>query len=757
MFAIMGLSPGEVPVHRFRRLLAALLLALAFAWTPGRPQAAHGVDRKRPVTALVLSGGGARGAAHVGVLRVLEELQVPVDLVVGTSMGAVVGGFYASGLPPERIEQDLLSVDWRELFNDRPYRKHIPFRRKQDDADPFFDFEMGIKKGLHFQSGLIAGQKLGFLLQTSTLHTAGLEAFDDLPLPFRAVATDLRTGKVVPLEHGDLGTAVRASMAVPAVFTPVEIDGRMLVDGGVVRNIPVDVAHQLGAERIIAVDVTTKLDDLSKMSMFSVASQSIAIYSEGNEREQLALLGEGDLSITPDLQGITSSSFEEKKLREAIQRGVDAARQSANRLRGFSVSDREFEAYLSRQRRDPLKLAVDRTIDRIRVEGHRRVAARQIVARIRTLPGEELDLERLQRDLERIYEIGEFQHVAFRLERPGGQTELVIDVEEKYWGPNYLRFGLALSSNFEGSGEFATLAQILRTQINGRGAEWKNRVSIGSQDRLLSEYYQPLDYRGFFFVAPSLEYIDTEVSALSAGNELERVRIDFLAGRLDVGMQFGNVGELRVGATRGSAHVDVLTLSTVPPMDFEIGGWTSSLAIDRLDNANFPRAGSVLDAELFFSRESLGADTDYDTLGLFLLGAQSYGKNTLLGWVDAQSNLGSEITFFERVELGGFLNLSGADPGTLLGNVGGTLAAVYYREVSRMLPTVGRGIYVGGSLEAGGAWERSADARLSDTTLAGSLFLGADTKFGPLYLGYGRTEDGDDAFYFFLGRLFSQR
>jgi NTE family protein len=719
-------------------------------------EAARSGPVSRPVTALVLSGGGARGAAHIGVLQVLEELRVPVDLVVGTSMGSLVGGLYSSGYSPQAIETSLTGLDWRQVLNDRPPRKNIPFRRKQDNGLPLFDFEMGISRGLQLQSGLISGQNLGFVLQALTLHTASLERFDELRLPYRAVATDLRTGEVVVLDGGNLAVAIQASMAVPAVLAPVEIDGRVLVDGAMVRNLPVDVARGLGAERIIAVDISSPLDDLSDLSMSAIAAQSLAIYGEENVREQRALLGDGDLLITPDLEGLTAGDFESDRLRRAIEQGSRATRLARDRLADFAVSAAAFELFMGRQRADVGAMAVEMKIDLIRVEGQSRVDARQILARLRTRTGKDLDLAALQEDLERIYEIGEFQRVAFRLERGSEGTTLVIAVEEKSWGPYYLRFGLALQSNFEGRGEFSALAQVTRTQLNSRGAEWQNRVSVGSVDQLASELYQPLGHRGFLFVAPAVEVFGTEVSAPSPEGELERVHIAFTSASLDLGVQFRNVGELRVGAVRTSGDVDILTESAVEPFRFKLGGWRSSLTIDRFDNADFPRHGSSLEARLFLSRQAMGADTDYDQLDIFLSGAFSFGRNTILGWVDAASNLDSEIPFFERFQLGGFLNVSGLDPGTVEGNLGGVMTAVYARELA-LLPTgLGDGVYVGGSIEAGGAWETDSEASLSDLIWAGSVFVGADTRFGPLYLGYGQTEVGDSSFYLFLGRLFTQ-
>jgi NTE family protein len=276
-------------------------------------------------------------------------------------------------------------------------------------------------------------------------------------------------------------------------------------------------------------------------------------------------------------------------------------------------------------------------------------------------------------------------------------------------------------------------------------------------DRLFSELYQPLDYKGFFFAAASATYFESEVDGLSPEGELERVRLDFSSVAADLGVQFRNVGQLRFGVVRGSGKADVLTQSDIDRIDFEIGALQTNLVIDRFDNANFPRAGGALQTGLTLSRESLGADQNYDRLTFYAGSAHSRAKNTILAFLDGASNLGTDLPFYENVDLGGFLNLSGLDPGEVSGNLGGVVAALYYRQIARMAPTLGKDVYLGGSIEAGGAWESSSEVTASELTWAGSIFVGADTRFGPLYLGYGRAEGGEDAFYFFLGQLFTAR
>ncbi len=713
----------------------------------------------RPATALVLSGGGARGFAHLGVLRVLEELHVPVDCVVGTSMGSFLGGLYASGYSVSEMEAELLAVDWRDVFTERPPRQNVPFRRKQDDGLPLIDFEMAIADGLQFQAGLISGQKLGVLLQSLTFHAATVERFDELPLPFRAVATDLQTGEPVAIGHGNLGTAMRASMAVPSILAPVEVEGRSLVDGGMVMNLPVNLALEMGAERILAVDVSSPLGDLSKYSVFGVAAQSLSIYGQGNVRLQIELLVDQDVLIVPGLDGITAGSFDLQDLRRAIASGENAARSASQRLAEFSVSERDYQRFLVRQRRDVDRLVVDRTVDRVRIVGNERVSTRQIRARLETRAGEPLELPRLRRDLSRVYEVGEFQQVAFRLvDESDDSATLEIRVEEKPWGPNYLRFGLALESNLRGRGHFSALAQLTKSQLNALGGEWKTRISVGSVDGLFTELYQPLGPRGIGFAALAVDYFDTETSALSAEGELGLIELEVAKVSLDVGIQFSHFGEFRLGALVGRGDVDVLT--DTGSFGFELGGWRTALALDRLDNANFPKQGGALFVEAFFSREALGADIDYDKLDLFAIRAASFGqerKNSLVGWFDGTTNFDTDAPFFDGSELGGLLSLSGLDPGSLRDDTGGVLSTLFFRQIAPLPQAFGSALYLGGSVEAGGVWPSLSDVDVSDLSWAGSLLVGADTKLGPLYLAYGRAEGGQDAFYFFLGRLFSGR
>ncbi|HXV78070.1 MAG TPA: patatin-like phospholipase family protein [Candidatus Polarisedimenticolaceae bacterium] len=739
--------------HTVVVLLASLTATVAPYPADCQTEAAVGSDARRPYTVLVLSGGGARGMAHIGVLEVLEQHQVPFDAIVGTSMGAVVGGLYASGVSPGEMRTQLEQIDWIDAFDDEPPRRVRPFRRKEDDNIPLFKLELGFnERGFQSPSGLIAGQKLNFYLRAMLLRSAAVDSFDELPVPFRAIATDLDTGEMAVLDRGDLPKAIRASMAFPVMFTPVEYDGRLLIDGGVVRNLAVDVALEMGAEVVIAVDVGSTIDSLKteSPSAFNVLRRTQSIQSKEGRGEQLRLLREQDLLIGPQLDGIvTFADFE--KIDEAVACGRAAAQEQEQRLRELADPD-EFERFLARQRSGASPGAIP--IEAIEVRGVERVPRTRILRRILSRPGQPLDLATLQEDLKRVYLIGEFETVEFHLERLGSEGyQLVIDAREKSWGPWYLRGGLGLESNFDGVGSFRANALLRRAEVNRLGAEWRTLLSIGDVEMVETDLYQPLSQAGTWFVDPSLLYVADGEETLNVDGTA--IVLDTLRGEieLDLGVALGQWGQLRVGALTGRSHNSAI-VAGVEDLDERLGAVRLRFPLDTLDNAYFPRHGTQFILDQRISRQGLGADRDYERLLFEGVTAGSFGPNTLLGKLRIGTDYDSDLPFYDDFRLGGFLDMSGLTRGQLLGNELGFLALVYYRKLNRSPGAFGMNYYLGASLEAGSVWEQQQAVTLSDLEPAGSIFVGAETLFGPIYLAYGQTSGTRGTFYFFLGRLF---
>ncbi len=686
----------------------------------------------------------------------MEELRVPVDYVVGTSMGSIVGGLYCAGLSPEEMESMLTQIDWESAFRNSPERRRISFRRKEDDDLALFPFEIGVgKRGMHTKAGITAASKIAFILRGLTLHAAGVQDFDRLRLPYRAVAADLRNGEAVILDHGDLARAMRASMSIPGVFTPVEIEGHVLVDGGIALNMPVDVARELGADRIIAIDVgTPPKEDVTGLSAVGVLSQTMSVLSEHNVEQQRRRIGAGDLLISPNLDHVTSGDF--PKIDLAITAGETAAREQAAQLREFSVSEPEFAEFLRRQRRGPEALVPSFTIDAVEVEvrgSSESVLDPALLARrMQTRPGDTFDIDVVYKDLERVSQAGEIESVEFRLDETEDHETLVLEVKQKSWGPGYLKFGLAVESDLEGDSDFRAIAHYRRPGLNRLGAEWKTIVALGSPTNLSTEFFQPLDRAGFWFVAPRLGFDQDKEETFLADGDLESFRTRVYTGALDFGVQFRNWAEIRVGALAGKLDLDPVTASAVEPQRPDLGAGRLKITLDQIDNAFFPRQGNVSLLELLLSRDTLGADDEYDKLFVSTAQSWTWGKNTFVGRIQFGTDLGSEMPVYDQFEIGGFLNISGLQPGQIRGEVMTQFLLGDYWRIGG-LGGLGR-LYLGGVIEAGNAWPDADEVELSDLVHSQSIFFGVDNPLAPVYLGVGLADGGQRQFYLSIGRFF---
>ena len=728
-------------------VLAILLLAAGLSGV-----AAQELDPARPRIALVLSGGGARGAAHLGVLKVLEENRVPVDIIVANSMGSIIGGLYASGMAPDEMEDLLESIDWKDLFTDRPLDRELSFRHKYE-RQKLAGFEMGLKKeGLVLPGGIMAGQKLGFLLSSATLRSAGSGYFDELPVSFRAVATDIDTGEVVVLKEGSLADAMRASMAIPGVFSPVEIDGRVLVDGGVVNNFPIDIARQMGADVIIAVYVGLPLSGSGgSKTALEIAMQTANINSAKNFQKQVALLGEEDLLITAELGTVAASDFH--RAAEIVELGERTARSLIPKLRRYAVSEEEYNRFLAKQRKAESEAII---LDFVMVSEPERVSARSVEARVKTKSGEPLDLETLGEDLTRIYAIGDFEKVQFSIIEEDGQTGLLIDTVAKAWGPSYLRFGLTISEDFAGGSHYTFLASHTFTQLNGLGAEWKTEVEIGQTLALTTEFYQPLAYSGLFFVAPRLTVARTVSDVFSDSTRVGQYGIESFQGAFDIGMKLGTWAELRLGIDRGKINAEpIIGGEELADLSIDRSILGARIIFDQVDNMNFPRRGFSVSSGFYASRKFAGADEDYHKLEIGMFGAASIGRHTFLPFLKAATSLDSDLPSYDEYPLGGFMNLSGYREGQISGDHGLFSALLYYYELVTLKGAWADAVFIGASVETGGLWEDRTSIPLEDFLLSGSVLAGIDTIFGPLYLICGLAPESPYArFYLYLGHLF---
>jgi NTE family protein len=727
--------------------MAALCLNLAYgAQTAGDSRN----NPDRPKIGLVLAGGGAKGAAHVGVLKVLEEMRIPIDYVAGTSMGSIIGGLYASGMSPQEIEREIRKIDWKDVFIDEPKREDRSFRRKQDDVLYVFKVKPGFNDGkVELPLAYVHGQKFDLQLNRLTLRVNHIKDFDHLPIPYRAVATDLETGKEVVLRSGSLARSLRASMAVPGAFDPVEIDGKLLVDGGLANNIPVSVARAMGADVVIVSDLGSDLLTREQITgALDVAGQMVNFLFALNSQEQLRSLGPQDVHITSKLGDIGAGSF--GRIGEAMPLGEVAAREAAEALRRYSLSQDEYNRHLA-ARWNPK--ADGRTLAFVRIENQSGVSDEVISSYITTKPGETLDIARLEEDIQQIYGLEIFESVRYDLVEENGKTGVVIQAREKSWGPGYLQAGLITSSNFEGDVAFRLGMTYTHTQINPLNGEFRIGAQVGDEPAIFAEIFQPLDPAARYFAQGKLGYFTRTVNLFDgAGNKTaEDVARGF---ELDaaLGRQFGTWGEVRLGYRRATGTISVNTGAPAPDQDFDSGEFFVRLTDDKLDSLYFPTKGHVGRAEWRISREDFGADTDFDQVTLGYQHAYSWGRNTLIGGLTVNTTLDDDAPIQSLYRLGGFLRLSGYGQDQLSGQQAGLARLIYMRRINDIQFFKA---YAGASLELGNVWQDTSDIGFDDTIFAGSAFIGADTPIGPLYFGYGRNDTGEGSLYLFLGPLFS--
>ena len=740
------------------------------------PQPSH-----RPRIGLVLSGGGARGAAHVGVLKVLEQLHIPIDAIAGTSMGAVVGGLYASGLSPTEIDSIMTSLNWQDAFRDRPPREDLTFRRKLEDQNFLVKFPLGIRGSkIQLPKGLIQGQKLSQTLRRLTLPVASVTSFDELPTQFRAVATDLETGELVIMKDGDLTSAMRASMSAPGVFSPVERDGRLLVDGGIADNLPVDVAKEMGVDILIVVDVGTPLLKRDKLNSAPVISnQMLAILIQHNSHAQLAKLGPKDVLIEPSLGD--TSAFDFGIMRRVIATGEIAGHAAESRLAALSVSSNEYASYVARRDRD--RQSPPR-IEFVKVDDGSGRYSNRLDRLFKDVIGKPLDPDAVARHVTTVYGQGNLEALDYRVMRDDDDRYgLLLAARRNSWGPNYVRFGLSLQDDFQGNSSYNAAARFVLSEITNPGGEWVWDLQVGETSLISSEVFLPISDTSSFFFVPHAAFKASNVDVLEEQRRIAEYRVRSFDYGVDFGYELGNWGEIRTGIERDFGHEDVRVGDPTLPSDtFDTKQYFVRLSLDHLDDVNFPHRGQQATIEWRAERtgqiNDRGERQNFERLSFTYVAAASLGRysavfstaggttfNTPEGLflsgpqVPGSAPGGVQVTTPSDLRLlfplGGFLNLSGLKANSIAGPHFALARTLFYKQIGRGGPGyLDVPTYLGISLETGNVWEKRGDASFGSLRHDASVFLGMDTFLGPVYVASGFDDKGQHAFYLFLGRTF---
>ncbi|XZG71766.1 patatin-like phospholipase family protein [Chitinibacteraceae bacterium HSL-7] len=746
--------------HRFEKSLLAVAM-LALCSSP--------VALARERVALVLGGGGARGLAHVGVLKVLEEARIPVDCVVGTSMGALVGGSFAAGRSASDLVQQVDEAPWDDLLTSRLPRQLESYRQKKEDAISMLPFDIGIADNgaVSLPRSVVSTQKIEFFLRDLTFGGT-VSNFDNLTIPYRAIATNLENGEMVVMDRGDIVSAMLASMAVPGVFPPTARDGMLLADGGLSRNLGVDVARDAcGADAtFVVVDVAAPPRSKSELgSVLSVADQYARLMIFQNQKAQLATLTDKDILIRPELdESLTSTAFGRAKDFVAI--GEAAARSALPALEHLAVDERAYAGWqLTRAARKPSP----KPVTEVELAGLSRVNPAVLREALNITPGEFLNYKEFDERLARVYARGDFSQLDYELLDDGNGHRVRITPVEKSWGPNYLGFGLALETDFDGSNPYTLTARYRRTWLNSLGGELEGLLSIGEDSQAQLAFYQPLQIDGYAFVSP---YAGFETGPLRVWNSGERVG-EYQTDKTQVGLHLGSTlgrwGELRVGpvaahyAARLSVgdtvkfQLDQGELNLKLPRQLESWDWgiRFGLFYDQLDNLYFPRNGSywyLHGYEALGGRDDDSPEDEFVPYGRYgLEWTRAFSKQRLAGHVAVKANYvrEGEVPLADVATLGGLLNLSSYGYQQLAVDDFLYTRLAFYHPVPLFGPD-DRVSYLGLAFE--GAY--LFDDALRRDQLAGSVvaYLGIDTLMGPLYLAAAYGDNHTSRYYLSLGR-----
>lgn len=741
-------------LRRFGPPLLALLLACLCGPLPLTARAqdtstdtASPPSPPRPRIALVLSGGGARGFAHVGVLRVLEQLRVPVDIVVGASMGAVVGGAYAAGRPVAELEAFVRETDWAMLVSDRASRQDLNFRRKEDDLEVPSRLELGLHRdGLSLPPSTATNAAVeDALARLLPVESRGLPV-SALPLQFRAVATDLLTGDLVELKETPLLPSLRASMSVPGVFAPIRLGERVVVDGGLVRNLPVDLARAMGADIVIAVNVGTPLAGPETLgSAVGVAQQMLNILTEQNVQRSIRELGKQDILIAPDLARVSFLDF--SAAATAMAAGETAARALAERLQPLSISPEQFasrEVARTQRRSDP---DMPRVLAKLEVRGTRWADARALAAESGLEEGEPVTRRDVERAAERLRGRGDFDRVGTEVRDTAAGREVVITPSESGWARSRVRLGLEFSSDFRDDNRFGISALHTLSWIDAWGGELRTLAKLGNTRMLASEWWQPLAAGSPWYASATLGYRAQNEDLYVNGQRVGRLSLAANQGTIAVGRAIGLRADLRVGLQRnvGSLRV-LLPADTLERLRFGESNVFVQYRYDTLENLAFPTQGSLLTSRWERVRSG-GPDepslANSQVLGLTAFRLGEWGGHVYAEWAKSADG-------FAPLALGGFWRLSGAPRDSINGSTALLGRVVFARRIGQMPAGIGGAVRAGLSFELGNAFPAEEAVRVSKLRAAGSAFVSVDTRFGPAYLALGASK-GSSTVYVFLG------
>lgn len=719
-----------------RRLLATVLFFL------GQCQVAH-ADALR--VGLVLGGGGARGAAHIGVLQVLAEQRIAVACVAGTSMGALVAGAYAQGVSPDEMAKAMARANWRDMFIDSPKVTEFSPRSRSIARAYLPSFEFGVTdKGPVALPSVINGQKIKLFFNELIHAEKGDPHIEALKIPLSLVATDLVSGEKVSFRQGSLSYAMRASMSVPGVMSPVNYAGTRLVDGGLVDNVPIDEVMSLcQPDVVIAVNVGSPLFKANEIdSLLSVAGQMVNILTEQNVTRSLTLLKPTDVYIKPELDGITSGDFE--KHVDAIARGRRAAEQMLPALSKLSSSADRYEAWWASVQSTTTD---GKVVDAIDVAELKRVQSNSVSARFERYVGHPIEPAQLNEDLMKTYGQGDFDAVDYSLTTIREKNVLRIAPSEKAFGPDFLRAGFNLDSVLGKRATYNLRVAYNKTWINPLGGEVLVGGQLGNNPKAFAEWYQPLEDTRTWFLQTGVYTQRDPLEAYQNNRAQASFTVDESRYELMAGANLATIGSVQLGRVEKSSHIDLETGNyPIVSQSKRFGGWAAKLDLDQFDRLFVPTHGWSAKGNYFVAQDQSYAKSDID-----LRVAENWRPYVVHGRLYSAKPIKGDVPVYDSYALGGFLNLSGYARNQVVGQ-SVDYSSMRVERVLGSLPIGLRGdMRAGVALEYGKVGQRYTETEGSGLMRSVAVYLGGETPLGPLYIGVGKSPGGTLNTYLFLG------
>ncbi|MDA0148650.1 patatin-like phospholipase family protein [Vibrio sp. LaRot3] len=761
-----------------KKLCHALMVVLVALPSLARAEAVAETQDERPKVAVVLAGGGAKGAAHIGVLKALEEMKIPVDYITGTSMGAYVGGLYATGMSADEIESFITTIDWNNGYRDRVDRSQRRVRDKEYEDRYQLTTDLGLGWGeIKAARGVVQGQNMLKILRETSGNLPAFSSFDQLAIPYRSVATDIVKLEPVIISDGFLVDAMMASMSVPGALPPYQLNDRLLVDGGVTNNMPVDVARDLGADIVIAVDISTDYKTEEDFTdLFTVADQLSNYLVRRSTAKQAETLSEDDILLRPEVGEMETTEFD--RMPEAYQTGYQVALRAKEQLAALSVSSTEYQQYIDRKQhaRKQLRYGDEIVVSDVVVNNNTHYTDDLLENRLNLDANQILSTAEIERSVQDLYALDRFELITYQYEKRDDEDVLVVDVNEKAWGPNYVNFRFFLEDDFSTDSQYSIGVSTNFTDLNSHGAELRANVEMGTDKAFEAELFSPFFSSQKAFTTLGVSYSNQNRNAPVNGFDdttLEATQ-DFLpvtytewVAEVALGYQQTLWREFKLGGRYTDGDGGFSSLPSLGDASFKRLGVFANYRIDTLDSFSLPTRGMYLDLDYLISRDEISGnsilvegseenDTVYE-FGATFIGAYSVDRHTLVATVDTGFIESQKSSLpIDPKELGGFLNLSGIPRNSLVGQNKAFGSLVYrYRWFDNDFGLFTSPFYVGASLEYGGVWS-DPDIKLEDAPLyvGGSLFAGVDSPLGPIMLAYGRTENEFDSVYLIIGTTF---